>query len=374
MTTQELYDLIDENILTGGRRTMAENERMVLKKIVDEAKTAIKHYEGVTAPNSTHNLSQGYEKFSLGILNDGSLYICTASTNISATWVALSGRFTSNFVVSLANGKTLGKLTNGQTALLAGKTLQQGLEYLGIEDIYPTYVNPTIAITQSAAATGEVGEAVSNTVTATFTKNDAGNLTAIRIQKNGVDLTPNGTTSPFVKVDSAVRVNGNISYRAFADYSAGALKNITPGNTPDDRTPAVRSINAPQAASTDFGSATINLAGVYKIFYGPTSVAPDDSAEVRALGSSLLITTAGAIVIQLNTGSTEKIFSVSMPATRSLTGVSDLTVSGADITSQYVLTTFNVNDAFGTPVAYKTYTMQQAVAYSSNHVHQLTIT
>jgi hypothetical protein len=70
---------------------------------------------------------------------------------------------------------------------------------------------------------------------------------------------------------------------------------------------------------------------------------------------------------------TDKIFTVAVPATMSLTQVLDLDALNANITANYVLSTFNVNDGGGTPVSYKIYTLSNAIPYSSDHRHQITI-
>jgi len=57
----------------------------------------------------------------------------------------------------------------------------------------------------------------------------------------------------------------------------------------------------------------------------------------------------------------------------SIVSVIDLDALNADITASYVNSTFNVNDAGGSPVSYKNYNMTIAVPYPSNHRHQITI-
>ena len=61
-----------------------------------------------------------------------------------------------------------------------------------------------------------------------------------------------------------------------------------------------------------------------------------------------------------------------MPATLSISSVVDLDALNADITASYVLSTFNVNDAYGTPTSYHVYTMTAGIPYAANHRHQVT--
>jgi hypothetical protein len=92
LTAEELDDLIDEKILTGGRRTLAAGLRQVLHELVAAAfQSNIKNYEGDLNPTNAENLSQGYTKFSMGITTAGSVWICIASDSTSAAWRLIYG-------------------------------------------------------------------------------------------------------------------------------------------------------------------------------------------------------------------------------------------------------------------------------------------
>lgn len=279
--------------------------------------------------------------------------------------------FDNDLVVSLPSGLSFGKYSNGQTIPANGKTALEVITDAAIADIAPTYTPATLVLTQSASALAEVGTSYTNTLTATFTKNDAGNQSAIRIEKKGIQLGLTGSTSSIARTDTDTYGSGATDYVAYVNYAAGAPKNYTPSGTPDARNPLVRNVNAPQAAENNFASAVVTLVGQYKIFYGPVASAPGNSANVRALPSNRF---AGAgNTFTLNTGTTQKIFAIAMPATMSLVSVVDLDALNANITASYVQSNFNVNDAAGNPVAYKIYILTNAVAYPANHQHQVTV-
>jgi hypothetical protein len=120
--------------------------------------------------------------------------------------------------------------------------------------------------------------------------------------------------------------------------------------------------------TTTIGSSTITFQNM--IFYGPSANAPTNSTEVRSLGTKVL--TSSANPFNLLTGTTFAIFTVALPSTLSLSSVIDLDALNANITSSYVLSTFNVNDYGGTAVAYKIYTMTNGSPYSPSHRHQIT--
>lgn len=307
----------------------------------------------------------------LAIDLDGALKTKDSTGTITPVGTGGSSTFLANITVSLSGGKTFGKYVNGDVIPSIGLTAEQVLNLVAIEDIAPTYTPATISLADTLPNQDEVGTSYSDTLTATFTQNDAGALSAIRIQKNGVDMTPNGTSSPFVKSDSGTYVLGNITFVAYANYAAGIIKTYSPSGTPDARTPLIRNVNAPQAAENNFASNTVLLTGLYKIFYGPVSSVPGTSVAVRALPSNRF-TNAGNTFI-LNTGASLINFTVAMPSTNSLVSVIDLDALNANITSNYILNTFSVNDAGGNAVSYKIYTMTIAVPYAANHQHQITI-
>jgi len=251
--------------------------------------------------------------------------------------------------------------------VLGGNNVVAFLEGLFIA-IQPTYNIASISLSQNQPVYGEVGETLTNTITASFNQNDAGVLTAIRIQQGLNDLIPNGTTSPFVKNPSVKRILGTINFQAFANYNAGPIKNTDQGN-PDARTPQIRSSNAPQSAESNFASNIVPYIGVNKIFYGSASVIPTTSAGVRALPQSQR-TDEGTVFI-LNTGTVHLNFIVALPPGKTLASAFDLDATGAPIS--FTSSPQTVNDAGGDAYTSTKYVNTITVAYPSNHRIQITI-
>lgn len=129
-----------------------------------------------------------------------------------------------------------------------------------------------------------------------------------------------------------------------------------------------KSINVSDGVLTSGFSLDIKF--LYKIFFGTTSTVPTNSAAVRALTSSIFSNQKNFI---LNTGSTEHIFSFALPTTVVLSNVIDLDALSADLTSAYTLSTFSVQDAAGVNRTYNVYTLNQAIPYSTNHRHAITL-
>lgn len=117
-------------------------------------------------------------------------------------------------------------------------------------------------------------------------------------------------------------------------------------------------------------SATYTIALRYFIFFGDSVAAPTTSTSVRALPSREF--TNGTNPFILNTGSTNRIFTIAMPSTNGLSSVIDLDALNANITGNYIESDFNVQDYAGTNVPYKVFTMTNAIPYSSSHRHQVT--
>jgi hypothetical protein len=171
----------------------------------------------------------------------------------------------------------------------------------------------------------------------------------------------------------AVSFNGgaytNIGTAGTLAAAGGSFTNFTDTSITSSATSATYRVSVTDSYTT--ATASYNITYKYVVFYGPSATAPTNSAGVRALANRRF-TDAGNTFI-LNTGAAQTIFTVAVPATMSLTQVLDLDALNANITANYVLSTFNVNDGGGTPVAYKIYTLTNAIPYSADHRHQITI-
>ena len=106
------------------------------------------------------------------------------------------------------------------------------------------------------------------------------------------------------------------------------------------------------------------------IFFGSSATEPTTSADIRALSGKIF--TNGTNPFILNTGTVHKIFTIAMPASKSIDQVDDLTALGIEITNSYVLSTLNVADDAGTLSSYNVYKLINSIPYSVNHSHQIT--
>lgn len=275
------------------------------------------------------------------------------------------------YTVSLANGKTMGTLKNGDRIAAGTPYDDSFFRRALIENIYPSYSPASLTLTPNAPSIGEVGEAVALTLTATFNQNDAGPLTSIRIQQGATVLGTTGTASPLARSLTFNRPNGTGVFQGFVSYAAGPLKPVPPAGTPDDRAPAVGSPNAPQAAQTDLASNTLSFSGLFRLFYGATASASTSSGAARALSGTQLAGTGQSFT--LLTGNTQRVFELDLPPGFSVRNIVDLDALNKDVTGEYLAGTLTVNDAGGTGQPYSQFVKTQAVPYDTSHRHLITL-
>jgi hypothetical protein len=225
-------------------------------------------------------------------------------------------------------------------------------------------ISLTVSETTSGGITGETNSKrekgnVNSTITGTITRNRSNvPMTSYSVQYQ-VNGSGGWTDVPGL---SGVTISGNPSSVSIPStvHNDVSLKSST------SLVYRVQVVDGYQ--TTTSSSTTVSFLNV--IFYAPAAAGPTDSAGVRALTNKVF--TDSSNPFNLNTGTTYKDFTVAMPATLSITNVIDLDALNADITSNYVLSTFNVDDSGGTAVSYHVYTLSNAVPYGSSHRHQIT--
>lgn len=161
---------------------------------------------------------------------------------------------------------------------------------------------------------------------------------------------------------TSIYVDGN-----FISPTGGNQNGVSSGNT------AMASGNYIKTVSVSDGSLTTNesetIEFLYNIFYGNTSSVPTTSADIRALSNNFNYGT----VFTLNTGTINSVYVIAVYNTHTLQTVIDLDALNLDLTNQFSLTNFNVNDASSNPVLYNIYIMNSAIPYTSNHRFQVLI-
>lgn len=260
-----------------------------------------------------------------------------------------SDKFTSDFVVQLSGGKTLGKYTNGQTVPANGKTAREVILDVAIEYLAPSFSSFSVS---GQATTIEVGTTLSGNRTFTWGTNNASN-----VQANSIAIR---------NVTANTLIGSGLANDGSEVLGIGSILLNTEGATQSFRGEGVNT------QSNAFQSSNFTITSRFNRFYGAVASSPTNSAQVRALPTGEF-QTGNSNVFNLNTGTTLTKFVVALPPSRTITSVIDLDNLNANITSSYVLTgTVSVLDAGGTSRVYNIYEMNVGSPYPSNARHQIT--
>lgn len=220
----------------------------------------------------------------------------------------------------------------------------------------PEYISPTCEINQSDY-TLEYGSNWNATREASFTQNDAGELTSATF--DGEDFNPseleNKSKSLLI---SRHDITSQQTIKAVFNFATGPIKTNN-FDIPDERGRILAGQIETQFTITPY----------YKYFYDNVADSwTASSATIRELTNS-----AASSTKTLKTGATNRTFVVAIPSNKSITKVIDETALQADITSNYVLQGTTIVTNGNTNMEYKVYKMQQAVPYSESHNHKITI-
>ena len=193
-------------------------------------------------------------------------------------------------------------------------------QLVDILTVAPTYVEPTLALTANPSTLKqEVGTKITPILSYTFTQNDAGAE----------------TSHTFSPIDSETQaqltiVEGdNIEYSVTVNYGAGAQKADNFGNLSGE---------AIQAGSL---TKTLKYVGYRKNFYvaDAGTVAPTDSAEVRALTSFSTGTQ------RINVAPNSQRIVIACPGTKTLASAKYVEQGNAEYKDNFTLTTVQVSGA-----------------------------
>lgn len=263
--------------------------------------------------------------------------------------------FDEDFVVTVGAGQSFGQFANGETVPAEGLTAVEVLLLMagGYNDpAFATFLMRNEDDDGTQATTVEVGYTFSGSRRYTWSITlNSGAVSFIDI----FDVTGNANILSNTANDgsqSATLTTRQLNANGATQVFRGILKDVNNANNP-------------------INSSNFTITARFYRFYGPVSVIPEDSDDVRALASSSF-QVANAEVFTLNTGSVENEFVVALPPGRTIASVIDLDALNADVTSDYVLQVINVVDEGGTNRAYNVYVCTNAIAYASNHRHQIT--
>jgi hypothetical protein len=268
------------------------------------------------------------------------------------------------------NGVTLGALADGDT-LPAELTFDQFLKIITEKAIPATYSKPTIGIANNggqASGNVEAGTSISPKLKATFTKNDAGNLTSISILKGGASVA-DGTTSPLTYNGEAIVIGDEtITYTASATYEDAPVKNNNLGAESKEN----------WFAGDTITSSGYSITGKRNLFYGTGAGALPEvtSDNVRKLANKKLAPTQG-YSWTINVAVGQQYIMFAYPADlRDVNQVRYEEANDNGMASSFTKTTIDVADARGGTnglKSYKVYTYAMAVPAAAAMTFKVTI-
>ena len=269
------------------------------------------------------------------------------------------------------NGTSLGALNDGET-IPEGASIDDLLNLITQKAIAPTYTNPTVSIARSGSGTAsgsyEAGTSITPVLTATFTKNDAGDLTELKILQGSSEV-GSDTSSPYTYTGSAIVLGDEtITFKSQATYTDGPVKNNNLEN-PD----ATGQIKAGTITSSNY-----NFTGQRNLFWGtgvgdlPTL----NSDTIRGLTNKKLNPTQGySWNIPIAVGQQYVIFAY-RSTLRDVNEVMYVETNDTGMASSFTKTTVQVADARGGEngqVEYKVYSYRMAAPAAASMTFKVTI-
>lgn len=268
------------------------------------------------------------------------------------------------------NGTNFGALEDG-AEIPAGKTLDEIMAMATAKAIPATYTAPTLAIANNggqASGNVEAGTSITPKLKATFTQNDAGDLSAISILK-GSDSVADGTASPLTYAGEAIVIGDEtITFKASATYGDAPVKNNNLGNESKENWFAGGTIE----------SSAYNITGKRNAFYGAgVGALPEVTSDlVRGMaGKKLNPSTSTSFNVNVEIG--QQYIVIAYPATlRDVNNITYVEANDTGMASSFTKHTIDVADARGGEnglMSYKVYTYAMAVAAAAPMTFKVTI-
>ena len=257
------------------------------------------------------------------------------------------------------NGVNIGNLTDGKT-ISRDLTLAQFIKQMVQKAIPASYTQPSVSLVNNggqAAGNVEAGSSVNIKLRANFTKNDAGDLTALGIKK-GAEQVATGSSSPvdYSSTEALVVGDETVTFTATATYGEGEIKNNNLGEPSPDGHITAGSKN----------SSGYSITGRRNAFYGTgVGATPElNSANIRSLTNKKL-SPANGNTITINVAAGQQYVIIAYPATlRDITQIKYEETNDIGALSKFTKTQVQVADARGGEnglMDYKVYSYGMAV-------------
>lgn len=341
-TAQEIADLAD---LTG---------------LLDETAHDALDHTGIIGVPTEYVLPIATDAILGGIKADGS------TITIDVLGVATAHSTPPNTTTDITvYGVTQGSYTTGDV-IASGTSLETVVKNMLQTIIPPTYVAPSLVISNNTTATVEVGSTITPTITPTYQQRDGGTFGAYAVLKDAVQIYTSATAESFTSGTTYTIGTDAIVFNATATYGQGPIKNDNQGNAyPTGR------IEAGTVTSN-----SISTIGKRKVFYTSIDnlIEVLTSADVRGLESSVLGPVDGTtFTINISTGDEKVVFAY--PASlRDVSTVKYVEFGNGEVKDTFTKTTVNVEGLNGyAAVSYKVYTYFPSSSFGDNITYVVTI-
>ena len=268
------------------------------------------------------------------------------------------------------NGVSLGALEDGDTVPV-NTSFDELVALITQKAIPATYIKPTLTIANNGGQVSgnvEVGTSVTPKLKAIFTKNDAGDLSAISIKKGSAEVANGATSQLTYEGETFVVGDETITFSASATYGDSPVKKNNLGVDSTEN----------WFAGDTIASSNYTITGKRNLFYGTGvgSISTLTSDSVRALTNKKLAPTQGySFNITVDVG--QQYIVIAYPATlRDINNVTYVEANDGGMVSNFTKTTLDVADARGGEngkTSYKIYTYTMAVPAAAAMTFKVTI-
>ena len=270
----------------------------------------------------------------------------------------------------IVNGVTSLGIADGAT-ISAGTSLDEFVRMVVQKAIPATYTKPSLSIANNggqASGNVETGTTITPKLKATFTKNDAGDLTSVIIKKGSSEVA-NGTESPLTYTGEDIVIGDEtIIFSASAEYADAPVKTNNLGQESKENWFAAGTIN----------SSNYSITGKRNLFYGTGvgSVPEVTSDIVRGLVNKKLAPSQGTS-FNINVAVGQQYIVIAYPANiRDINNITYVEANDSGMASNFTKTTIDVADARGGSngaMGYKVYTYAMAVPAVAAMTFKVTI-
>lgn len=259
--------------------------------------------------------------------------------------------------VQLGTGGTIGGYKTGDV-IAAGTDIQTILNKLLQKAVPATYTKPTVSLANNggtASGNVEAGSSITPKLRASFTKNDAGNLTSIKIKQDSADVAT-GTTTPLDYDGSSIVIGDEtITFTASASYADAPVKNNNLGEESKEN----------WFAGGTATSGSYSITGKRQAFYGTGAGAlPTITSDIIRGLSGKKLAPANGNSFNVNVAVGQQYIVIAYPSSlRDINNITYVEANDSGMAANFTKSTLDVADARGGTnglTSYKVYTYELA--------------